>query len=336
MKNIIIVSGYSSHVGGVETVTFSLIEILNKNGYNVTFITAEDYLKENKLSLVDKILFKLIGMPYISMKSYKKLQFKDCITICNGEFSFGISSENSITLFHGSAYGYRKCLSKKLKLKNRLSLYRASILQRIGSRNKTNVAVSDFAKEYLNNVGINVHKVIYNGVEQGLFRDSNIKRKDFLAIGSSAYDGYAKGFDIINVLTNKIKIKCISNAEPFKGADWENFVAYNQLPQIYSGYKILIFPSRFEACQMVPIEAMLCGLPVIISDVGISYLLKEVIPEFVCLSNEPSEYIKHISIILSDYEKFQKKGLLFANKYFGAKVFEKNWLHFLKDFINEI
>ena len=45
-----------------------------------------------------------------------------------------------------------------------------------------------------------------------------------------------------------------------------NFIPYQDLPLLYTGAEVFVFPSRYEGFGLPPLEAMKCGTPVIVSD----------------------------------------------------------------------
>ncbi len=333
MKKIAIVTGYKSHIGGVETVNYLLKSILEVENYLVEIITAEEYITRNNITLTQKILSKVIGLPYITYLSFKSEQRNFDLVICNGEFSFGIKHHNSINFFHGTAHGYLKYLSKVISWKNKLSLLRYSFIQKVGSKKKYVITVSDFTRGLLMQQGIRVNRVILNSVDTENFKPLNIEKKgDIIAIGSSAYGGYAKGFDIVEkIQKNGYEIKCISNERPFQDANYEPFFNYKELPEVYNSHNILIFPSRFEACQMVPLEAMSCGIPVVISKVGIGEKLQGSIPEFVCETQNYFDYIEKIEVIKNNYIYYSKLARDYVLENFSYNKFKREWLSLIEE-----
>jgi len=75
---------------------------------------------------------------------------------------------------------------------------------------------------------------------------------------------YREVFSLIDVLHLKNKVKIL------------NFVHYDELPLLYNGAEVFVFPSRYEGFGLPPLEAMKCGTPVIVSN---SSSLPEIVGE---------------------------------------------------------
>jgi glycosyltransferase involved in cell wall biosynthesis len=65
---------------------------------------------------------------------------------------------------------------------------------------------------------------------------------------------YEEIFSLIQILHLEKKVRIL------------NFVPYDDLPLLYSGAEVFVFPSRYEGFGLPPLEAMKCGTPVIVSD----------------------------------------------------------------------
>lgn len=337
MKKIAILTGTEKQSGGVETITYILKEIFEKNNNIVDIIATDNFQKYTsnkkiKIRFYWKILEKIFGKAILNYKILKYIELDNYdVLICNGEFSIGVNHKNIINLFHGSFYGYSKYLKKGISMRLRLKLYLGAKLQKIGSRGKRVIAVSDFIKQILEEQGIKVNKVIYNSAYilpniSSLEKINN--RKNYIMIGSFAAEGYAKGFDIIQKLIEKYKLKitCISNEKIKFTENSYLWLTREKMLEVLNEHRILIFPSRYEACQMLPIEAMSLGIPVVISSVGIGKKLSREISEFVVENLDPEEYYIKIMNIESRYEYYSKLAKNYIAQNFSIEKFEEEWI----------
>ena len=117
---IAIITPYQSFSGGVEIVNNTLKNIFEEQGYSVVYITVEGYT----CLLHDKIMTKVIGLPYITKKRFQSIENHFDIVIANGEFGFGINHPKTINLFHGSYKGLRDYLRRQYSIKQFIGLCR--------------------------------------------------------------------------------------------------------------------------------------------------------------------------------------------------------------------
>lgn len=325
-----IISPYAFYPGGVESINRILTKIFVEAGHTVEFVTADGF----KQSFYTKLLTKIIGLPYITAKRFEESQKNYDIIIANGEFGWGIHHPKTINLFHGSYKGYRDYLKPFLTIKEYLSLTRSAYIQKQSAKNKYIVCVSEFIKKILEEDGIKVNKVITTSVDTELFRPHNVTKNDrFLFVGS--YNYYAKGFDILEKLSTKgITIDCVTNQKPLNNLGWIQNVDNSQMPQIYNQYKMLIFPSRFEGMPMAPLEAMACGLPIVISNVGLGPQLKRIIPEFVIDDYDENNYIQRIKLIENNYDYYSKRAREYIEEYHSFQNFKKQWIELIEEVLN--
>jgi glycosyltransferase involved in cell wall biosynthesis len=95
------------------------------------------------------------------------------------------------------------------------------------------------------------------------------------------------------------------------------YVPDEDLPALYSGAEVFVYPSFYEGFGMPPLEAMACGTPVITSD---STSLPEVVGDagIMIKAEDTSELANQIEKVLRDKEladSLRAKGLIQAKKF---------------------
>jgi len=324
--NIAIVTAFHEGTGGVETINRQLTMLFESEGHSVDIYSVD----RNPGIRLNPLLSFLIGKPYVTSVFYNASKKKYDITICNGEYGYGINSPKSIVVFHMSYLGYRESLKKGLPLRNYLGLIRGIFLQKLGSKGKFVVAVSEFLKGNLGKQGIKTDIVIPNAVDTVFFHPDPASLRNGRGLFVGRYDPYAKGFDILERIAAKgIPLDCVTQERPYGRLNWLGRLDYSELPGVYNRYQYLVFPSRYESFGIVPIEAMACGLPVVISNVGMAWELKRAIPEFVVDGwgdDAVDNYVGRIKTILADWVLFSKKARDFTVRNYSIDIFQKKWL----------
>jgi glycosyltransferase involved in cell wall biosynthesis len=232
--------------------------------------------------------------------------------------------------------GYGKAIQKFVSIKKRISAYRCHLEQYFGSRKKYCVAVSEYAKKDLEYYGIKIHQVIVNCIDTARFvPDFNIKREKYLDVASN--DFFRKGLDVLSKiaynLPNKSVDLVINSNREIENINLLSNVDNTKMPQIYNAHKIFIFPSRYEAMQLTPLEAMSCGVPVIISNVGLGPQLRERIPDFVVEGYDNraiKEYLDKINKILESYDYYASLARQYVLEYHTKETFFQNWSKIIK------
>jgi UDP-glucose:(heptosyl)LPS alpha-1,3-glucosyltransferase len=135
-------------------------------------------------------------------------------------------------------------------------------------------------------------RVLYNGVDPSYFKADADARKsrrqewgvedDDIACLFCAHNLKLKNLDLLqrvfDELTTQLRsarLVVIGKRPPKRRADWLIYAGQqSDMPACYSAGDLLLHPTYFDACANVVLEAMSCGLPVIVSDTsGINGIL---------------------------------------------------------------
>ena len=87
--------------------------------------------------------------------------------------------------------------------------------------------------------------------------------------------GYRKGLDVAMAAVAqaradlpglRLRVVGVPAGKPTEGVDWLGVIPPDRMAEVYRNADLFIFPTRYESSGLVVIEAMVAGLPVIVSD----------------------------------------------------------------------
>lgn len=317
--------------GGGGTVNEMIKAALEEAGHTVDYL---GYPLSPPASWQPKALSRLLDLAVVRAYRYSghvnRLAAGYDLLISDSVVCYGIRHPLCINLFNFSLYGYGKYVAKLPsgfvgEIKYRL----LTMLERLETRNKFNVAVSPFLAKLLGEEGVKVFRVVNNAVDTDMFRpDANVAKCDrVLYAGNDDYRG--KGLDLLQKLADRaMAIDCVTNRDPGGRLNHVGMVARVDLPALFNRYRILVYPSRFETFGLVPLEAMACGLPVVISNTGFAEELKSVIPEFVVDGHDDAavdEYIARLEMLRENYATFSRRARQFVLEHYPLMRFKREW-----------
>ncbi len=80
----------------------------------------------------------------------------------------------------------------------------------------------------------------------------------------------------------------IAGAEGAPGAHHLGVLDAESLTDAYAAADCVLFPSRYEACSYVVLEALACGVPLLTTEVGWMTTFLEAMPEYKALCVRPT------------------------------------------------
>jgi len=195
------------------------------------------------------------------------------------------------------------------------------------------IAVSNAVKKYASKYTFKKIMVLYNGVDCQKYKPLKSKdrkklrqrlgfKNDVIYLLFVGREAYIKGLDIainiLNFLKNQkaylnviglenLKMKIPNNIKLLGRMSGQKKINYYQASDIF------LLPSRYEGFAIAPLEAMACGLPVIVSDMtGINEIISNGVEGFIVNNKKLESYIKAITMV---NKKMGKRARQLALKY---------------------
>jgi glycosyltransferase involved in cell wall biosynthesis len=343
--------------GGCETIFSELSKIITEMGHEtkmVSFNSAKRVLgiglEKSSMGFFEAEASHIIDR-YCS--HYVKL-FPETIIISNaGITNFWYKNPNTINIFNDP---YRATINKLV----RLGFYGATTLNKFGmicvkmqeksAEGAKNIAISEFMANEMRKIGIEPYRIIPHGIDLELFKPMdkeelrekyNVPKDMTVAVWSKSFEP-TSGFHIISNLVKKFKdifwVLNFKNQQNYKPKAKNVLIVQpierEKMPELYNLADLCINPSVAESFGLVPLEAMACGVPCILSNTGFVWEkdMEKDIEErtYGLLVNrwDTKAFSEAIEMMLEGKSKFRPRE--FAEKY-NMEKWKSDW----KEIINE-
>jgi len=329
-----------ANAGGVERVAYYLKQIFNSKDKEVIIV---DKNRLNEMFLA-KMLSKFFGRVFGILYPVLAAIFLYCMTkksdivITHGFNAFLYRAD--FLFCHGTLKGFYKKTGKSYNFSSKLLMIYEIIAANLA---KKIIAVSDNAKFELSEyykVCTKKIVVINNCVDcQKFYPDQELvnKNRQHINVIFCGWLDHRKGIEKLVELSEKIEKRVdinlliatnnVNNTELFK--EYKNTIVrvglqLDDLNDFYNSGDIMYFPSLYEGFEMVTLEALASGIPVIGNHVGAIQELSDKHFVGVHLLNDSVDIISSLRQKAAEYKDYQKKVSLHErvkNKY-GIDVYK--------------
>jgi len=303
------------------------------------------------LAKIERLLPRSLAIPIQSIgmgKAVQQMSKKSEVSLIfsNGMYGWydplGRISATKIHIYHGSSAAFAEAcssvLGKRAFLYNR---YLYSHFEAMGAQEKNAlVSVSDFAREMLLRYHGIKTEVIENCVDTELFRPTDreaCKKRiglppDRFVCGFVGPPSTTKGFHVLEKLADSNPNFIFLVVSPHRThlpvrdnmrVVWD--IPFDMMPTIYSALDLLLVPSLYEACSFVPLEAMSCDVPVVVSSTGYFWKMNGwySFGKAVGLTHDTEEYQDGIQQVLDGRDDLKPRE--YAERYLSYRMFRHRY-----------
>lgn len=319
----------SNPAGGVERVCVLLGSALERQGWDVSIVGPERRLTRSEFRLG-------LSYPLLSRSATATTRAKrelDLI-LTNGFLGIGCPRQTPrVHLYHGTMVVATKAQSDAMPALERLRrIAGAGLTEAFAARGAARVVcVSEtVADEVRRFYRLRPDAVIPNGVDTDVFAPREMQcARDRLGLPRDGryalFVGrleHGKGSDLVMGTTADAGYELlIAGSTGTPGARHLGVLEPDALADAYAASDCVLFPSRYEACSLVVLEALACGRPLLTTRVGWMRTLLRAVPEYDALCIETN--IEDISTRLRGLRDLDSAGPVSAARTF---VLENNSL----------
>jgi glycosyltransferase involved in cell wall biosynthesis len=280
--------------GGVERMCALLADVLAGDGWEVSVVGPE---REP-----GRWRFRLGGAYLASSRSAMRgARGRPAdLLITNGTLGFGPDGRRvpRVHVYHGTMIGDTRGEGRQLPVRERVRrILGGGAAEALAGRGATIVSVSEAAAEEVRRYyRVKTDVVIPNGVDTSVFRP--LPRAEMRArLGLDNDTRYClfvgrmqsrKGADLLLPACAAAGFELlIAGAAGHPGARHLGVLDPSALAEAYSAADCVLFPSRYEACSFVVLEALACGVPLLTTTVGWMRTFVQHVPAYRMLCVQP-------------------------------------------------
>ncbi len=344
MRHAVIVSPNASNAaGGVERMCVLLAGVLEQQGWSATIVGPEHE--------VTRWQFRLGAGPLSCARSGSRAarsQHPDLL-VTNGYLGVGYSRRTPrIHVYHGTAVGAVRAVGADLPRRERIrhvvSYGSTEALSARGARAVVCVSGSA-AAEVRRFYGVKGATVIPNGIDTATF--SPIPRAQARAqLGLESEGRYTlfvgrldhgKGARLILEASRRTGFELmVAGRDASPDAINLGILEPRTLAVAYSAADCVLFPSMYEACSYVVLEALACGVPLITTRVGWMPTLLRAVPEYEALCVQPAldELVTRLRALAEiDTDRLTSRARAFVQEHNSLGRYSERWRALLESHV---
>jgi glycosyltransferase involved in cell wall biosynthesis len=271
MRAVLISPNPSSNAGGVERFCVLLSSVLESAGWSTSLIGPSRTIRP-RLARVG------FGPSYQAISASRRARAAHADLVISNGFLGGPAASRRIHVFHGTMAEHVRhgvTGSRRYRLREAIG---GALPEALAGRRATTVAVSaSTAHELRRTYFQRTDAVIPNGVDTTVFSpgDRASARTRLGLQGDARYAlfvgrfEYRKGADLVPQACRNAGYELLhAGAGAAVDAVALGTLAPPDLAHAYRAADCVVFPTRYEACSFVVLEALACGVPLITTSVG--------------------------------------------------------------------
>jgi len=285
----------SNPAGGVEWVCTLLAGVLDRQGWLVDIVGPQRQPSRWQSRLG-------FGYPALSRYSTEAIRAQRQLDLVVTNGFLGLGSPRGVPrvhLYHGTMVSATKAEAGSLPVRERVRrTVGASLTEALAGRTATRVVcVSEaVAEEVHRYYRVRCDAVIPNGIDTDVFAPRDMQQAR-TRLGLPQDGRYAlfvgrserrKGSDLLVEAVRDTGYELlIAGSSGAPGVRHLGILAPDALADAYAASDCVLFPSRYEACSLVVLEALACGRPLLTTRVGWMKTFLRAVPQYEALCIEP-------------------------------------------------
>jgi glycosyltransferase involved in cell wall biosynthesis len=290
---LIVSAGSDPSAGGVERFTAQIDRALAGAGWFISVVapSSDPSRAAHRLGVAPLVSARLAA------HAVKELPTPDVI-LSNGTLGAFLGPTARIHVYHGTMVGHSRSGDLGLPLRERARrIVGAGLAEALAGRRAVRVAVSESASDEVERYyRLKVHRVITNGVDVDLFapRDRGEARRRLGLRDDTRYALFVgraemrKGTDLLVPACRTAGWELLLAGAEFDGGRGLGVLQPEALAWAYAAADAVLFPTRYEACSFVVLEALASGIPLVTTEVGWMRTFLRSVPEYRQLIVQPS------------------------------------------------